>query len=59
MKEKDEALQNLLNHVQSLQDEVQQLSGLFHHHGATKPLISDLVGHLSTFGRGGEGFRQC
>ena len=46
MKEKDEALQSLLSHVQSLQDEVQQLSGLFQQHGNNKPLISDLVNEL-------------
>lgn len=48
MKEKDEALQSLLNHVQSLQDEVQQLSGLFQQHGGNKPLITDLVRDLIT-----------
>lgn len=48
MKEKDEALQSLLSHVQSLQDEVQQLSGLFQQHGSNKPLISDLVRGIIT-----------
>ena len=43
VKEKDEGLKSLMNHVQSLQNEVQQLSSLFHDHGRNKPLISDLV----------------
>ena len=46
MKEKDEALQSLLSHVQALQDEVQQLSGLFQQHGSNRPLISDMVNVL-------------
>ena len=46
--ERDEAMQSLLSHVQSLQDEMQQLSGLFQQHGNSQPLISDLVGDTFT-----------
>ena len=43
MEEKDKSMESLLTHVHSLQDEVQQLSGLYHQHGNDNPIISDLV----------------
>ena len=43
MEEKDKSLESLLTHVHSLQDEVQQLSGLYHQQGSEKPIVSDLV----------------
>ena len=36
-------MESLLTHVHSLQDEVQQLSGLYHQHGSDNPSVSDLV----------------
>ena len=43
MQDKDKSVDNLLTHVHSLQNEVQQLSGVYHQQGSNKPMVADLV----------------
>lgn len=60
MEGKDQSMESLLTHVHSLQDEVQQLSGLYRQHENGHPMLSDLVRER---GRGywmsPEGFFNC